>query len=235
MRKVEIKPGTHLRMKLDSTLEVQPNFELSSTFEVADGDLEFSIGAPMHRGAYYPINVGELVYFSYYDDLARYDFQGVILERYRDGELAFLRARQTTEIIRTQRREDYRLDVSFRGTLEYEEFNGVEYETKKIAYMTLDLSGGGAAVFLNTYFGLGKKVFLTLPIGELGGPLRLECEVRWMRQNVKGAIYKYIVGLKFLFKFARDKQSIIRYIFREQQKRLKKDVAKPLPLRDELD
>ncbi len=220
MEPTGIKPGTKLTLGLYSRKNDDQSFSLSSTFECDEQNGEFLIAAPFYMNSLYPIQPGELLFVSFSDKDARYDMQGTVTDRFKEGDLAFVRVNRITEIVRTQRREDFRLEVVLDIDLERMLEKNERFFTHVVKARTIDLSGGGSALYCDEYIPEGEKIVAGLPIGEKGGLVYVNSEIRWIRRGEPEASYKYFVGLKFLFKQNTDKEKVVKYIFGLQRKRM---------------
>ncbi|GHU60527.1 flagellar protein [Clostridia bacterium] len=221
MEPTNIKPGTKLVLGLYSQKNSDQSLELYSTFEADEDDGNFVVAAPFYMSAYYPVSIGELLFLSFSDDNAKYDLQGTVTGRFKMDGLAYLRVQRLTEIVRTQRREDFRLEVVFDLELErsLEEDDG-RLSTHSVRARTIDLSGGGSAMWCDEYIPEGEKLLCGIPLEDRGGLTFVDSEIRWSRRSDKDSVYKYFIGVKFLHKSSAGKEKIVKFIFGLQRKRM---------------
>jgi c-di-GMP-binding flagellar brake protein YcgR len=201
-----------------------PDLHLISEF---GRDLEnghFIIGAPVYKSGLYPISLGSVIFINYFKSRMRYDFQGIVRDRFKHDDLYYLTVERTTDILRTQRREDFRLDLMVDVTLSWDEAdeNGFIREVE-VAGLTHDVSGGGAAVCVNTQLRDYERVRIKLLLPDLDESLCFDAETRWVTRRDSDSEFRYLCGLKFLFDSKLEKSNLIKQIFRIQQQRMRID------------
>ncbi|MDR1158693.1 MAG: PilZ domain-containing protein [Oscillospiraceae bacterium] len=223
-----IKTGTKLTITLDGSSGVSPDFQLSSVFEHDTENGRFIIDAPMYRGNLYPLGVGRTLFFSYYRNKMRYDFQGVVRDRFKRGDMFYIDVERMTDILRTQRREDFRLDLLVDAMIIWEEVgeDGTTV-TQEIYGLTHDVSGGGAAVCVDTPLREYERVRIRLLIPSTEEPVSYTAETRWTTRRENDTEFKYLCGLKFLFESRLDKEGLLNILFRIQQQRMRVDIHQP--------
>lgn len=219
MAKTGIKPGTRLELQLDRKLETEPHFMLMSTFETDISDELLLISSPFFKGHYYPIIKGEIIHITYFTEMGRYHFMGVYQEHRRQGNLHFLLIRRTSEITRTQRRDDFRLSASLNGIIEYTVLEEELPVRKQQKILTVDISAGGVAAQTNALLDQGQEVFLRLPLGANGDVISFRASVCWLRDNPPDHAYRYCTGIRFIYEDQNMKERVVQHIFKLQQKR----------------
>ncbi len=219
---IQLKPKTKVTITLESKRQSQDNLVLQSTFECNLDENHFLVAAPFHKQALYPLHVGELVYFTYLDAKSRLDFQGVVKDRFKRDDQYYLTISRTTDVVKTQRRQDFRLELTMDLDLEQTVINemGVR-EIKILKARMADISSGGAAIRLNEHLFFQEKLSFLFPIREKFTPLRLNCEVRWISLSNYSSVYKYLCGVRFVFDNKRDREVMIKYLFEIQQQRMR--------------
>ena len=82
--------------------------------------------------------------------------------------------------------------------------------------MSLDISAGGMALYLNRRFDVGEVCELSLPnIGtsEAGKGIEgIVSVVCWMREAPKGSVYRHICGFQFRFGDGIEKEQLKLYV-----------------------
>ena len=231
---MDIRPGTKLNMALESQRERDVEFVLNTTFETQLDDRLFVAALPIYKNAVYPLHEEELLYLHYYDRKARHDFQAVVETRFKEDGLYYFRARRTTEITQTQRREDFRLDFTFPLHLtvldRWDKRNTTQNPSRFI-----DLSGGGFSARVSRFMEEGEQVALKLYLEDVEKSLDLTAEVRWISPAQSGDEFRYVAGFRFLHSETKHKEMIVQYLFRHQQQRMRVDKRIPLdPFADDL-
>lgn len=217
MRVKDIKTGTRLELEVfdDFGEKITPTF--SSQFEWAVDEVTMVVAAPIFEGNIYPVRIGWFmnVYFTVRDDL--FKFRTRVLSRGSKDNIAHLKLELIDDIVKIQRREFFRFEYSI--PIEYRVVNSIHEEESEKEPMkpavTRDLSGGGLCIKLEEQIPLNKIMECRLSLGDLG-------EVSFFGKVVRSSNrpedmkYKYEVGLLFRKIENRDKERIIRFIFREQ-------------------
>ncbi len=219
MRNTGIKPGTRLELQLDRKLESDPDFVLMSTFEADISDDMLLVASPFFRGHYYPIIKGEVIHITYFTEMGRYHFMGVYQEHRRQGNLHFLLIRRTSEIMRTQRRDDFRLSATLSGTIDFAVTEDDVTVCKRQKILTVDISAGGAATQTNALLEQEQEVVLRLPLGVDGDEVAFRSSVCWVRENPPGQAYRYCAGIRFLYEDDKIKERVVQHVFKLQQQR----------------
>lgn len=213
--KTDVKIGTKLNLKLDRVSKAMPGTYLVTTFLGEDGEGKFLIDAPMLRTMRFPVQTGETCECSYHDEAANYDFDGEVLERISRGDQVMFSMRQTSEVTRVQRRDDYRLPFTLEGRLVTKDEAKLPIDEP---FITVDISGGGLAVKTTKVIdkSLNCEVHMAL---EPNKPLKVIAEVRWSRRldnEETGSPWKYSYGLKFLHKDTQQRDYIAKLVFQKQ-------------------
>lgn len=219
MVKTGIKPGTRLELQLDRKLETEPHFVLMSTFETDISNDLLLVASPFFKGHYYPIIKGEIIHITYFTEMGRYHFMGVYQEHRRQGNLHFLLIRRTSEITRTQRRDDFRLSVNLNGTIDFVALEDEVPVLKQQKILTVDISAGGVAAQTNAQLDQGQEVLLRLPLGIDGDVIAFRASICWLRDNPPNQAYRYCAGIRFIYEDQNMKERVVQHIFKLQQQR----------------
>lgn len=206
----DIKTGAKLNVLIYSEKE-EKTITLVSSMEGFGQNKRLIITAPTLGVVRYPLSVNQEVTIQYYDKSAVIAFEASVLQRIDKDGLSYLLMEQKSEFRRTQRRQDFRMECSFNGFIEYEEPEG---ELKKKKIVANDISAGGTAIRSDIKFEIGKKLNALLPIGENDEQMRLPCVVcRCMSIDDPDAAWRYNIGLQFLFDDKRQKEQMVARIF----------------------
>ena len=141
---------------------------------------------------------------------------GYVDETIKEGLRFYWKVRRVTEqrtfFTRTEARVKIALHVAYMQPTWHVNADGViEPEDG----LTLDISSGGLALYLNDNFSVGEICEVTLPsmgTTKAGKSITLICENCWLRKAEKGSAYKNICGLQFNYKDERDQKRVADYI-----------------------
>lgn len=178
----------------------------------------FDVAAPLEKGVVMPLEKGkeyECIFITIYG-LFRCNI--VLLERYVEANLHFLRMKVTTQIVKYQRREFYRLDIIF----DFRYQNQLTQKWKEAT--TLDISGNGIRCIANEELTKGTRVLCEL---------KLEIDKKiYTVSNLAEVIDSTVINLvekryetRWVFVDIPMNQQdiIIKYIYDEQRRRRKKE------------
>ena len=82
--------------------------------------------------------------------------------------------------------------------------------------MTIDVSAGGLAMYLNDYPDVGEALQVQLPVVRVDGD-RCELPVQlgivcWMRQAPKGSLYRNVCGVQFRYSDELEREAMKEYM-----------------------
>ncbi len=218
--KLDVELGTRLFLKPESCLETEPELELVTSLESVADDGHFVMYAPIGKNGMYPLSVGENLFIHCIDkaqkDKGRADFQSIVVERFKSGEVYYIRAQAVSNIAFTQRRNHFRAETVLSGTISLQREMEGDIEALACACICSDISGGGAALrFNDVNLSVGEDITLSLPVGPDGQVECLIAQVRWCVLRDESA-YKLYAGVQF--RFAEKQQDMItKYVYRLQQ------------------
>ncbi len=228
----DIKPGTKLAIVPVSRAKADSDFKLSSTFETDRDETHFVIAAPFYHSGLYPMRMDDMVHVSYAANKMRYDFDARVCDRLKRDELYYVVLARANEIVRTQRRKDFRVELAMDAVL-LQETTGVQgLHMQQHDSQTVDISGGGAGVRVNAPLREKDAVMLRFHLPGVDEPLQFVGDVRWVTRQENDAYYNFSCGLQFNFKQKTDKERLVKNLFRIQQQRMRTDVNRP-PLEQE--
>ena len=199
---LKIPTGTRLHMAYDVPLGQKPDFNMMCTFKKALDESAFLISIPMLGGKsllldenqkmLLRVTLGseETVIAAYADDIVQ------------DGIRRYWKMRRVSEQREFIKRKDERLKVAlkveyFQPTWPVNEDGSISQEEA----MTLDVSAGGAALFVNRYFEVGEAIEMNLPrigISPEGAAIpEIIAAICWSREAPKGSNYRFVCGVQF--------------------------------------
>ncbi len=217
MAELNIPVGTRLGLCFAPAPGQTPEFDMSTSFNKALDESSFLISVPLKGGKPVPVdetkkillkhNIGSetMVIAAYCDDLVK------------QGIRSYWKMRRVAEQRQFFQRSDERYKVAIKtrymlptwtpradGTIETEEAS------------TLDISAGGAALFLNSRFDVGEVIQMTLPqIGadpEGASISNIVSVICWYRDAPQGSAYRFICGVQFRFADDTERNQLRGYI-----------------------
>ncbi|NLS85622.1 MAG: PilZ domain-containing protein [Ruminococcaceae bacterium] len=213
---LKLKSGTKLAVAFDVPVGKDPDFSLVSSFFKPLGDSSFLMSIPMKSGKSMTISDDQKLLIRYGDGAEQNIIAGYVDETVKQGIRSYWKLRRVTEKRTFFQRADERVKISMHVAYSQPTWHAnldgiIEPEDG----LTLDISGGGMAMYLNDYFEVGEICTVTLPpmgTSKAGKPITLLAENCWTRKAEKRSPYKNICGLKFNYKDQRDKKRVADYI-----------------------
>ncbi|NLM27461.1 MAG: flagellar brake protein [Clostridiaceae bacterium] len=221
----EIGLGTKIELELYDEDGNRLAPVLISQYETYDEESNVAeIHIPFFEGNIYPVHQYTVMDVIFSKENDTYMFKAEAVQRFYHDNLAMLKVKPITPIIRIQRRAFYRmdcvLDVRYRAlgdTIPNDDKIKGEFSEVK----TKDISGGGICMLIEEK--LEKSSFIEAFIQlEPGNEIRFIGEV--VRSNTvrKRGRLMYETGIEYKKIENRDREKIIGYIFEVQRERLKK-------------
>jgi hypothetical protein len=213
----KIESGSKLQLALDVPMGAEPAFTMVSTFKKNLDESAFLISVPMKGGQPLPLDMDQKL-------LIRYSVGGetMILAGYADDEVKeglhrCWKIRRVSEQRQFFQRADERLKVALHVQYSQDTWPlNAEGQIVCEDGMSLDISAGGAAIYLNRHFDVGEVCLLSLPrvgVEEAGRAIdSLVAAVCWMREAPKGSIYRQICGLQFRFGDEPERERLRAYV-----------------------
>ena len=222
MAALKIKTGTKLRMAYDAELGKEPNFNMVCTFNKSLNESAFLISIPVVNGKPLEVDETQKLLIQYGSGNDAMIFAGFVDDTVKEGVRRYWKIRRVSEQRQFFQRADERVKVTLR--VEYSQDTWALDENGEIPKedgMSLDVSAGGAAIFMNRRFDVGEIVELNLPrIGtsERGQALTEIGNVCWVREAPKGSMYRLLCGLQFRFGDPAEKEQLQGYLANVKEK-----------------
>lgn len=212
MAELQIKPGTKLKVAFDTAVGQKTEFNMMATFKGVIDEAYFLISAPMLAGK--PLILDENQKFLLQYTLGENTFMlaGYPESVEKAGIRTYWKMRQVAEHRTFFKRRDERFKVSMR--LHYLRDEASEDEWKEA--MTIDVSAGGLAMYLNDYPDVGEALQVQMPVVRVDGE-RCELPVQlgivcWMRQAPKGSLYRNVCGVQFRYSDELEREAMKEYM-----------------------
>ena len=213
---LNIRTGTKLSMALDVPVGQEPQFNLICTFARSLDESAFLISVPMQGGKALPLDENQKLLLRYGHGEETLILAGYADDIVKEGLRHYWKIRRVTEQRQFFQRVDERMKVAL--GIDYVQdtwpvnFDGI---TEKEQGMSLDISAGGLALYLNRVFQIGEICEVTLPhIGtsEEGKGCELVAAVCWSREAPRGSIYRHICGMQFRYEDEAERERVVSYL-----------------------
>lgn len=226
----ELEVGSKLELELFDNNGVRAQKTLISEYEWMVDDDTIAIAAPISERKIVPVPAGSSmnIYFlkQYDSDINLYKFRAIVKNRYDADNLKVLLVTKEGEITRVQRRNYYRLDmlleVSYRSIGPGRGgYTGDKQFKKSLA---VNLSGGGICLLLDDEFEAGDLIECEMTFDRIKNIKFCGKVVRFDESDREGR-YKYKAGVAYIEIDENDRETVVRYIFQEQRKLLRKGLV----------
>ncbi len=214
---LRIKAGTKLRLALDVPIGQEPAFNLVCTFVKALDTASFLISIPMRDGKALALDESQKLLICFGSGADMQIVAGYADDIVKEGIRRCWKIRRVSEQRQFFRRTDERLRATI--PIQYTQPTWRPNEDGTISPeegMTLDISAGGLACYLNRGMNVGEVCEMTLPtIGaakegrELRGVVAVIC---WTREAPKGSPFRRVAGFQFRFADSAERQQMQDYV-----------------------
>ena len=219
---LKIRSGTKLSMAFDVPMGQEPAFNMVCSFNKSLDESAFLISIPVVKGKSMEADENQKLLIRYGTGNDAMIMAGYVDDVVKEGIRRYWKIRRVSEQRQFFKRVDERVKVTLK--IEYMQETwpvNDEGQIEKEDGMTLDVSAGGAAIYLNRRFDVGEVCTITLPrIGtsEKGKSINLVGAVCWMREAPRGSLYRNICGLQFRFGNPDEKKIVSNYIQNVKEK-----------------
>ena len=212
MAELQVKPGTKLQIAFDAPVGQQVNFNMMATFREAIDDAYFLISVPALAGKPLILDENQKFLMQYQVGDQRFMIAGYPEAVVKQGIRTFWKMRQVAEQRVFFKRKDERFKVAMRV-----EYQRDQAETDAYAdAMTIDVSAGGVAIYLNDFPDVGEALHVRMPAIRLQGERHEIAEqlgiVCWLRPAPKGSLYRNVCGLQFRYANDLEREAFKEYI-----------------------
>ncbi len=214
-----------------------------------DGIRTIKISTPIYEGKMVPLEVNDEYELCFFTSKGMYRCQAKIMRRYREKKLFVLQMQMISQLTKFQRRQFYRLDcmLDFEYRVVSEEEKALQdllmtdafpdettrqtYEKKlrdmrqnwEDARMT-DISGGGMRFQCEEDLVADTHLKAKLPLSGVAGIEFIQCNATVIATiTLSGGAKPYEARCQFESMDKKTQEKIIKYIFEEQKRRIRKD------------
>lgn len=223
----DIVIGTKLELEVEGNTADDDRHVFTSQFEWLEEDNKAVIAAPIYEGNIIPLETGTLADIYFLNNRRKlidlYSFRAVIRGRSMMDNLHILLIEKLGEIKKIQRRSYYRLDVLLEVRYRVVSHFDKEYDVGLPYKRTLatDLSGGGISLILEEKLERGSLIECEINNAQTE-KISFTGKIARCERIVRDSRYKYLAGVEFTDISDNSRERVIRYIFSEQRKLIKK-------------
>lgn len=223
----DIKTGTKLKLEVYDYNDKKIDKPLVTQFEYSEGNEYVIFQAPIYEGVIYPMIKGTFMHVLFSDDEKLYCFSARAYDDFLSNGLRFIKVKVLGEIRTIQRRNDYRFKINLKVLYRKIKFEGLEFKPLSDEFApsrTINISGGGVCILLNEEIGVNTHLECTIEIEKNFNIRFIGKVVRCEENNDSSLNYKYEAGIKYDIIDNKDRERIIRFIFKEQLKLRRKGI-----------
>lgn len=214
---LNIKTGTKLRLAFDVPMGNEPDFNMVCTFSKSLDESAFLISVPMKDGKAISPDDSQKLLIRYGNGDSGRILAGYVDDIVKEGIRRFWKIRRVSEQRQFFQRADECLKVTIPVKYVQDTWTpNIDGIIEKEDAMSLDISAGGMALYLNRRFEVGEICEITLPnVGtakEGKGIEDVVSVVCWMREAPKGSIYRNICGFQFRFGDGPERKQLQDYV-----------------------
>jgi len=211
----QIEAGTKLQVAIFVEVGQKLNFDMIASYKEGIDESSFLMSAPLKDGKAFDIDENTKLMLQY-----TMGSETLIIAAYKDDEVKlgvrrFWKMRRVSEQRQFFQRADERYKMALHCEFWQETWPLKEGRIEREEALTIDLSAGGAAVYMGMHIDVGELIKFELPrVGNSpdGQALESVASVCWTREAPKGSPYKNIYGLQYKFADDADKDVMRLYI-----------------------
>lgn len=200
-----------------------------------DGDRTAKIAMPISEGKVIPLEIDDDYNLCFFTNSGLYQCTAQIKKRYTENRMYVMDVIFLTPLKKFQRRKFYRLDCLFpiRYRIvpkeQFEKKNEAEQDKEKDEILweegtISDLSGGGIRFHGNVECKKGDFVEIVLPLSLQSGIIPLSLYMKVVScVHFEGSRVAYETRGEFLNINEKERETVIKYVFEEQRRRMRKE------------
>lgn len=200
-----------------------------------DGDRTAKIAMPISEGKVIPLEIDDDYNLCFFTNSGLYQCTAQIKKRYTENRMYVMDVIFLTPLKKFQRRKFYRLDCLFpiRYRIvpkeQFEKKNEAEQDNEKDEILweegtISDLSGGGIRFHGNVECKKGDFVEIVLPLSLQSGIISLSLYMKVVScVHFEGSRVAYETRGEFLNINEKERETVIKYVFEEQRRRMRKE------------
>lgn len=224
----EIQIGTKLELELFDEEGERLEQTLVSEFEWLEGENLAAIAAPIFEGHIVPLPIYSKLCVYFIKRIGSlpnlYRFNAIIQSRSVIDNLHILIVEKQGDILKVQRRNYFRLDCFVEVRYRIMDLEGDDTYDKDKPYINAlanNLSGGGVCLMLEEKVPAGTIVECEM-FSDTSRKVKFYGKVVRFEETGKAGKYKFKAGIAYIEISDNDREVIVRYIYEEQRKLLRK-------------
>ena len=217
MAELNIQSGTKLRLAFDAPTGQDPNFNMVCTFFKSLDDSAFLISIPIVSGKPLEMEEDKKLLIRSGEDENQMILAGYVDDIIKQGIRRYWKIRRVTEQRTFFQRADERVKVALRINYTQDSWPvNSEGIIPPDDGLTLDISAGGMATYVNHNFTVGEIINIDLPrLGTSAAGKAIDdivSVVCWSREAPKGSPFRFTCGVQFRFADSGEKDEIAQYV-----------------------
>lgn len=214
---LNVKSGTRMVLAYDVPVGTDPQFNMSCTYFKGLDESSFLVSIPMKNGKLMEIDENQKLLIRYGSEGDSQIVAGYVDDVVRQGVRSYWKIRRVAESRQFFQRADERIKVALR--VEYLQDTwpvNLDGKIEPENGLTVDISAGGLAMYLNRRFEVGEICEVKLPdIGRTengrnpGELIAVSC---WNREAPRGSIYRNIAGFQFRMEDSVERERVKNYV-----------------------
>lgn len=214
---LNIRRGTRLQLGFDQGFGKGVDFLLHCTFGKELNEASVLVSIPLKDGKPVVLDESQKIIFKYEEGGEAKSFAGYADGEVKEGIRTYWKIRRVNDQRRFFQRADERIKAALK--IEYKQNTwepGADGNIPTSEGMTLDISAGGIAMYLDRHFDVGEFCEINLPrvgidpegkaIDEVVGV------VCWNREAPKGSLYRNICGIQFKYSDGAERERMQEYV-----------------------
>lgn len=217
MSTLELRRGTRLRLGLDQGFGKGIDFNMFCTFGKSLNEASVLVSIPMNDGKPLEVEESQKILFRYTLNGEEHTFAGYVDGVVKEGIRTYWKVRKVNDHRKFFKRADERINATLKVEYKQSTWDPAPDGTIHTAQgMTLDISAGGIAMYIDRHFEVGEFCEITLPrvgLDPEGAAIEdIVGVVCWTREAPKGSLYRNICGIQFKFGDGIEKEHLQEYV-----------------------
>lgn len=214
---INLRRGTRLQLGFDAGFGKGVEFSMFCTFGKEINEAAVLVSVPMKDGKPLELDENRKILFKYEEGGETKSFAGYADSEVKEGIRNYWKIRRVSDQRRFYQRADERIKAALK--VEYRQNTWEPDADGRIRCrkgMSLDISAGGIALYMDRHFDVGEFCEVNLPrvgtdpegeaIDEAVGV------VCWNREAPKGSPYRNICGIQFKYSDGSEKERMQEYV-----------------------
>ena len=214
---LKVKNGSRMVMAYDVPVGSDPQFNMNCTYVKGLDEASFLVSIPMKDGKLMEMDENQKLLIRCGNGADAQILAGYVDDVVRQGLRSYWKIRRVSESRQFFQRADERIKVALR--VEYMQDTwplNFEGNIDPEEGLTVDISAGGLAMYLNHRFEVGEICEVMLPdIGRTDSgrnPGELIAVACWTREAPRGSVYRNVAGFQFRLEEGPERERVKDYV-----------------------